>query len=556
MEDLQKQVSVARRRLFWQRLVAALPWCLSCCLLIAAAAIAAPKIWTMPTVDPSIWPWAWLGGAIVVGISVALGLAYLRRPDSIQTAIELDQRFGLKERVSSCLALSPDEQATEVGQALMRDAMRRVSKVNVSERFRVQADRWLALPFGLAVAAFALTLLSDAQPDPTATAQAATLTVKKRVQNSTDSLKKKIEERKKQALEEGLPEASELFDKLEKGVESIKQKGDTDRQKTLVKLNDLARDLQERQKELMNRDEMQKQLSSLKDIKQGPAEKMAQAMKDGDFKAALNELKEIQDKLAKGEMSKQDQEKLQEQLNQMKDKLQSLAEAQESAKRELEKQIQQKLAQGDRQAAGKLQNKLDQLMQKDAQAKQMNKLAEKLAAASEAMQQGNAKDAAAQLGEMASDLEGMQQEMAEMEMLDDALAQIASAKDAMACENCDGMGCSMCQGDMTGNGFGNGKGDKLGGRGMGEGRGEGDRPESETDTGFYESQVRAKPGRGKAIVTGAAPGKNKAGQALEEIKVEIEAGRHSTDDPLTGQRLPKPQRELTREYFDAFREGE
>ncbi len=91
--------------------------------------------------------------------------------------------------------------------------------------------------------------------------------------------------------------------------------------------------------------------------------------------------------------------------------------------------------------------------------------------------------------------------------------------------------------------------------GLGEGQGEGDRPEEETDTGTYDSQVRSKPGRGKAVVSGIASGPNKAGQALEEIKTEIEATRTLDDDPLTGQRLPKPQRELTRQYFDAFREG-
>lgn len=59
----------------------------------------------------------------------------------------------------------------------------------------------------------------------------------------------------------------------------------------------------------------------------------------------------------------------------------------------------------------------------------MKKLAEKLAAAAEAMKQGDAKDAASQMGELAQDMEAMQQELSEMEMLDDALQQIASAKE-------------------------------------------------------------------------------------------------------------------------------
>lgn len=91
--------------------------------------------------------------------------------------------------------------------------------------------------------------------------------------------------------------------------------------------------------------------------------------------------------------------------------------------------------------------------------------------------------------------------------------------------------------------------------GMGEGRGQGARPEEKTDTGSYDSQVRSNPGKGRAAVSGIAFGPNKAGQALEEIKSEINSTRELDDDPLTGQRLPKSQRELARQYFDAFREG-
>ena len=188
MDDLQKQVKLARRRLFWQRYLSAAPWCLSAFLLVAVLAIAATKVWTLP-IQPQVWPWAWLGSAFALGLITAWIVAYLRRPDSIQAAIELDHRFGLKERVSSCLSLTPEEQSTEVGQALVRDALRRVSKVNVAERFRVTANRSLALPFVMATLAFGLTLLSDAQPDPAASAQASTITGNKRVHAATQALR-------------------------------------------------------------------------------------------------------------------------------------------------------------------------------------------------------------------------------------------------------------------------------------------------------------------------------------------------------------------------------
>ena len=235
----------------------------------------------------------------------------------------------------------------------------------------------------------------------------------------------------------------------------------------------------------------------------------------------------------------------------MQQKMQQLTSSHHEAQQQLQRQMEQKLAQGDRQAAGELQKKLDQLKLSDKQMNQLDKLAQKLGECSQCMQAGEMQQATQALEQLAGDLEGMQQELAEMQLLEEALDQIASAKDAMACQNCNGLGCSQCQGDLMGMGQGMGNG-----MGMGEGEGRGDRPEEETGTGFYDSQVRAKPGQGRAVATGVALGPNRSGQALEEIKAELEAGRRANDDPLTGQRLPRPQRELTREYFDSFRDGE
>ena len=49
--------------------------------------------------------------------------------------------------------------------------------------------------------------------------------------------------------------------------------------------------------------------------------------------------------------------------------------------------------------------------------------------------------------QMMQQLDQMQQDMAEGEMLDMAMEQLEMAKDAMACEECEGEGCEECQGD-------------------------------------------------------------------------------------------------------------
>lgn len=92
------------------------------------------------------------------------------------------------------------------------------------------------------------------------------------------------------------------------------------------------------------------------------------------------------------------------------------------------------------------------------------------------------------------------------------------------------------------------------GQGMGEGQGQGERPETETEFGTYDSQVDGKPGKGNHVVIGSAGGPNKPGQAFEEIQQQFEAAKAADDDPLTGSRLTKSQRELTKQYFEQFRD--
>lgn len=90
---------------------------------------------------------------------------------------------------------------------------------------------------------------------------------------------------------------------------------------------------------------------------------------------------------------------------------------------------------------------------------------------------------------------------------------------------------------------------------MGEGRGQGARPEEETDTGFYNSQVQGDPKGGRAVVTGTIEGPNLSGDVREDIKDAVSAVRSGRQDPLQGVHLPPEQREITRQYIERYREG-
>ena len=102
----------------------------------------------------------------------------------------------------------------------------------------------------------------------------------------------------------------------------------------------------------------------------------------------------------------------------------------------------------------------------------------------------------------------------------------------------------------SGMGQGMGSGD---GNGMGQGKGFGDRPEEETDSAFYNSRVRGKVNKGgKAVIVGTAGGRNVPGQSNESIKEILQQAEFDDADPLTGQHLPKAQRNHARQYFESL----
>ena len=366
------------------------------------------------------------------------------------------------------------------------------------------------------------------------------------------------------AEEKDLP-AAKLLGELEKGVDQLNKK-DVDKKKALVKLNDLAKEIQKRKEQMGDVNKMQKQLRQMKDLKPGPAQKMNQALKEGNFSKALAELNKLTEDLITGKMSKKDQEQLAKQMNPMAQKLQQMAQAQKEAKEQLKKQIADARKSGDNAKAGRLQQKLDKMNAQSQQMKKLQQLAKQCQACSKAAQQASQQaakngqnsqqaqqanqQAAQEMKKLAEQLEAMKGELEQMELLDDAMQELADAKDRMNCQKCNGEGFESCQGSMGSN-MGS-MASRIPGMGMGEGQGIGDRPEAETDKNFYESRVRAKIGKGKSVTTGFANGKNIAGEALEGIKQALEAAENDASDPLTDVKLPKEHRDHAREYFESF----
>ncbi len=545
MEEIKRQVKSARRRLILQQFLSVVPWTLFATLLLAFCAIGATKIWHVD-LDQSIWTWSWIGGSVGVGVLIAGIWTYFVRYDTLDAAIEIDRRFGLKERVSSALSLAPEELETQSGQALVKDASRRIEVITVKEHFGVQSGWRTLVPLIPALAVVFVMFLADAQSPKKASA--ATSAMRKRINTAAQELKRKITKLRKEVQQKGLKDADELFKKIEQGANDLANKDDVTRKKAMIQINDLAKQIEKRRNNLGDSEEMKKQFGKLKNLERGPADKVANALKSGDFKKALDQLKQLKEKLESGDLSDEEKKQLARQLGEMQRKIQEMVDAQKQAKRKLEQEIQKKMNEGDLEGANKLQRKLDQLKQRDRQMDRLAQMAQQMGEAQKSLEAGDSEEAAKQLEQLASELSEMQSEMDELETLGEMMDEIASAKQMMM----DGEGAS----DMLSE-FGSmsDQYSEMPGDGLGQGRGEGYRPEEETETGEYNARERGKLRPGEAVRIGDAFGKNRAGKTQEDIKDQIISSINEKSDPQTDQQLPKAQRKHVNEYFKRKRDG-
>jgi len=552
MEELEKQVGRARWRLGLGRFLRTLGYCCFATLLVAAVLAGLDKRYEWPAPV-----WLWPAAALGLGLMGAGLWIWLTRRRPLDAAIEIDKRFGLKERVSSTIALSQEERESEAGHALVDDAVARVRRVEVAARFPVRPGRPALLPLLPAVLGVAAFLLIPAIEKPVeADTDTDAKVVKQQVKRSGEALKKKLAQRRKEASEKGLKDAERLFKRLERQTEDLAS-GKTDRKKARVQLNDLAQKLQQRRSELGGSEQVQRQLNQLRDLNRGPADDFAKAVRDGDFKKAEEELEKLKDKLDKGGLDEKDKEQLKEQLEKMKDKLDDLAAAHKAACEDLKKKIDQAQANGQLGEAGKLQQQLNQLMQQAPQMNQLQQMANQLGQCAQCMQNGNMQGAQQALQQMQGNLADLKQQLDEMELLDEAMNQLVQAQNQMNCKQCGGKGCPQCQGggNQMGMGMGQGDGQKQGGMGLGAGQGRGARPEAEVKADFVPSHVRQKLGPGEAVVTGQVEGPLVKGDVEQQIQDEFEATKRGATDPLTDRRIPRGHRQHVREYFERFKEG-
>ena len=517
-------------------------WSWSIALAVVAATIGAEKLLNLTIPGPDWAPFAVAG---LVGLVISAAVSLASGPSRMDAAVALDRVFHLNERVSSAFSLPADLRETLAGRALIADAARKVADLDVAAEFGLRLPRraWVVL---IPAAAAALLLFAPAWVPRIAMARTTISPVDlKAIAKQAEILTKKIASQRQAIDKEKFPEADKLLAKIEKKVQELTKAPPAAKDKLMVELNALTDALKERQKQLGSPEQVNRQLQQLKEMaNQGPADQFAKDLAKGDFKKAAEQLEKLQEKLKSGKMNEADKKALKEQLTEMSKKLSELANL-DQRKKQLE-EARKNGALSEQQ----FQREMDKLKEQTKSLKQLQQLAGKMGKAAEALQKGDTKKAAEELGVSQAQMAEMAKQLEELDSLDSAMAELQDAKNGMA-------GDGMNQLGSDSNSFGMGFNQRKGmGNGLGRGRGQGDRPEAPDETATYTSKVKQQLKKGKAVSLGfTTPGKTVKGDALIDIQSEIDAGTGSVADALSNQKIPKNLEKHIRSYYDQLNKG-
>lgn len=490
----------------------------------------------------------------------SLAFTWLKLPEEVGVAQEVDKRCNLKERLSTSLSLEGDLAKSEIARALIADTEKSTGQINLTREFPLKPTRLFCFPCLLVPCMFLLYLWMDpvgiAKAEPVSESK---VEEKNQVNEAAKLLKRQIQQRKRNASEKGLLEAEKLYGRLESKIDSVIKDPKMDQKQTMIAMNDLKKQLEQRSSQLSNPESFKKILAQMKGLQAGVGKEMLDAMKKGDYKSAKERIDQLANQLQKEGLSEQEKASLKKELDALGNALKKSIDAATQQKNQLERQLESAREAGDQAEVARLQEQFQSLDAQERQMQSLREMSDLMESASKSLDNDQLMDASASMEELAQRLDEMQKEASELKDLESTLGDIAQSKSAMRCQACSGSGCSQCSGSSMSsgqmasrqaNGSGTARGD-----GLGKGSGFGDRPETESETNTYQTQVQGKLTEGKSVIAGIADGPNRKGVSREDLKQAIKASLKEQGSPSENQVIPRAEREHARQYFDQLREG-
>jgi len=552
VSPLESRVRQARRRLITQSLLNRLGVGLG-------LALAAGIVWFL--IEPLVLPgataslrWIVLGCAAVIGIALAVWTARRAAPSPLSAALAIDQRFDLKERVTTAVSLTPELQSSPAGQALLADANAKLERVAVNGKFPVRIG-WRALFLPAQAAAIVilalypppvLTILADAgskKDDDQAKANDTTNAPKPA---APKTMIKPPAERpnKSEELRALEAELEKLYAEHNKdgGPEKDKPEQVRERQEKLAAAEERLRKREQQMAEKFQR--LQEQMEKLTELEQGearqdgPAKEFADALAKGDLKKAQDEVDRLQKKAKEKKLDQKDQQQLKKELQNMEDRVDRLTREQEQKKQKLKDLIEK--AKKENRDAETLERELKNLEKDQQMTKEMQDLAKALKGAKQALDMNDFDGLSEQLGEVAKQLGGIQDELQDLEDLEEHLQNLKQMRKE---------GCAQCKGEDKDKGDPGHRDDATGYAEGATGR----RPENKdakTKAGD-EHRIRGffDP-KGRKTYGGATVGPAFKKSSSIEMEGDIRQAVQEAPEAIEVQRLPKAAKDMVKEYFE------
>lgn len=463
---------------------------------------------------------------VCLAAAAALVRTWVRRPSYTATALEVDRRLGLEERITSSVELENAD--GPMVEALHRDAETHSANINAGKDFPVRIPRltrWLALAvlaYGLAYVFLPeFDLLGHREREAAARELRETMQVRaRRLEEAVRPITELPEAERPPGLTEDIKEVQRIAEGLESGELSDKQ--------ALAKLTDMAKQI---------REEREKMAAGMPSLRPGMAlakldrtKELASSIQEGNFEKAAEKARELQQQLAErldkeGGLTDQDREALAQELK-------TLAE----------------------QLGGK-DSMLGQALEKAAEGMTM-KDAEGMLAALEQMQMS--------LEDVASAMEQMQQMEMAMQCLSEGCKACSGGEFDLAAFGMGGSGQGTGQG--TGAGWGRrgegrspwsagtaqGSGQGMGGPGSGRGGNVGELPEVQAGLSPTFLPGEMTPGKVlSSIMKHNAPDEDPEATA-EYVSQTIIEVQQAAEEALTKEEIPQGSKEFVRQYFGSL----
>ncbi len=379
MSRLDEHVAAVQNKLALERFTIALAWGGVVLAAVVWLAVLVDRVFLLHPPRPALWLYA----GVVLMLAAAFGYALRKRPGAREAAVAIDQKLGLKEKISTALYIRPSDDP--FARAAVRDAEEtaRGLVVNLHQHFPMRFPRPAYGAIALALAA----AMSWQWIDP------MQLFGREEKHRQEVAQHDKIEAAKKTvatalATVNAIPKSAandEAIKLARNELQAMLNQPITDPNKanrTAVKaLQDVHEAIKQQIKNSTKFAEAQNEAKMFRTMQQpvegqGPVADAQRSIVKGEFTAAIDELSKAVENFDK--MDKQQQKKAADQMKQMAQQMQQMANdpaAQKKMQDQLQQmgmnqpqakqaqQLMQQAAQGDQKAQEDLQKMAQQAMQ-------------------------------------------------------------------------------------------------------------------------------------------------------------------------------------------------